>query len=376
MKSTEVKIFNQWHILMIILLVFIINYAAMTLYSIRLDWQDSEGVYVLGKSVTLPFIFLIWFLATPLVVFFKNRFPYSNTTKKNILIHLAISLIMAVIISFLAKLLTIGMLYFFGEHYYQEEMTSYFGNIDMYLLNIRFVGVLIYWLTFIYLSNIDFYKKYKNESLKRAEAESLITRAELNALKMQIQPHFLFNTLHSISSLIDEDTIEAQDVIGRLGDLLRYTLDQQKEDFITLKTELSFVENYLEIERVRFKNRLQVFYKIEQESKECYIASFILQPLIENAIKHGLAKTNRRCMITVTSKVEGDFLCISVSDNGNGSDTIEKGVGIDNIEQRLKNYYGDNFRFNYHNLVPHGFQATMYIPLRFESSLSQSYPLS
>ncbi len=182
---------------------------------------------------------------------------------------------------------------------------------------------------------------------------------------MQMQPHFLFNTLHSISSLIDEDKEEAQDVIGRLGDLLRYTLDQHKNDFVSLKTELDFINNYLEVERARFKERLIVEYQIEKETNEVFIASFILQPLIENAIKHGLSKTNKSCTITIRSKMEDAMLTIEIMDNGKGSESIHKGVGLNNTEQRLQSYYDKHYKFSYGNTKPNGFQVLMKVPIKY-----------
>jgi LytS/YehU family sensor histidine kinase len=156
---------------------------------------------------------------------------------------------------------------------------------------------------------------------------------------------------------------EAQDVIGRLGDLLRYSLDQ-KNDFITLEQELNFIENYLEIEKARFKDRLSIEYKVSEDSKKVLIAGFILQPIIENAVKHGLSKTNRKCTISIVSDINDEMLCIEVADDGNGSESIVNGIGFENTRQRLQNYYEDNFVFTYGNTVPHGFQVVMRIPIR------------
>ena len=362
MSKSPYEFIRKPHLLLILFIVYLINYSTLQLLAIRFNWEEDQA-YIIGKSSGIPLMLLVWFFAIPLVVKLKERFPVFQVARRNIFLHILFSILLSVVIDFIAEVLKISILYLFESVYYLEYAQSYFNNIDVRLLNLRFFSVATYWLIFIYYASVDYYKKYKNEALKRAEAESLIAKAELNALKMQIQPHFLFNTLHSISSLIDEDKEEAQDVIGRLGNLMRYTLDQQA-DFIPLRKEIDFIENYLEIEKARFKDRLQIIYDIQEESKNVPIASFILQPLIENAIKHGLSKTNRKCTILIRSNIDDAFLTIEVSDNGNGSTSVEKGIGLDNVINRLKNYYQDNFEFSYQNIQPHGFQVVMKMPLK------------
>lgn len=365
MSKSPYEFVKRSHLLLILFIVYLINYFTLQLFAIRFDWEEDQA-FIVGKSIGIPLMLLVWVFAIPLVVKLKERFPISQKEKRNIVLHIILSVLLSMIVDFIAEVLKISVLYLFESDYYLEYAQTYFNHIDIRVLNLRFFSVATYWLIFVYYSSVDFYKKYKNETLKRAEAESLIAKAELNALKMQIQPHFLFNTLHSISSLIDEDTEEAQDVIGRLGNLLRYTLDE-KEDFIPLKKEIGFIENYLEIEKARFKDRLLVIYDIQKESENAYIASFILQPLIENAIKHGLSKTNRECTIVIQSGITDSLLRIEVSDNGNGSTAIEKGIGLDNVVNRLKNYYQDNFEFRYQNIQPNGFKVVMKIPLNLSN---------
>ena len=360
--KTKFGFVKKSHLLFILFGAYLINYLVLQLYAVRFDWGDDQAPIV-GKAITIPLMLLVWFLAIPLVVKLKDRFPLTTDKRSNIFIHILLSILLSIVLDFFAELLKIGILFLFESDFYLEYAQTYFNNIDIRLINLRFFSVATYWMIFIYLSSIDYYKKYQNEALKRAEAESLIAKAELNALKMQIQPHFLFNTLHSISSLIDEDREEAQDVIGRLGNLLRYTLDQ-KQDFIPLQKEIGFIENYLEIEKARFKDRLEIIYDIQKESEPILIANFILQPLIENAIKHGLSKTNRKCTIYIKSRVIDKRLAIEVSDDGNGSTPIEKGIGLENVTNRLRNYYTDDFEFNYHNVQPHGFKVNMNIPIK------------
>ncbi len=365
MKPVKIKLFNRTYLILAVLLVFVINHLEIIWLSSRFNWEDQTSMFILGKSVTTSLIVLTWFFVIPIIVKVKKRFPQFNKLGKHLLIQLVISIFLSIIVDFIAELMTMGILFLGDKSYAAKYAYNYFGNIDLYLINIRFLSIAIYWLILIYLSSEDFYLKFKSEAEKRAEAENLITKAELNALKMQLQPHFLFNTLHSISSLIDINKEEAQDVIGRLGDLLRYTLDQHKNDFISLNAEIEFIKNYLEVEKARFKDRLTVCYEIEKETETMLIANFILQPLIENAIKHGLSKTNQPCTITITSSVKNSQLNIKITDNGKGSESIQKGVGLKNTAQRLATYFGNTYEFAYQNIQPHGFQVIMKLPINY-----------
>ena len=145
---------------------------------------------------------------------------------------------------------------------------------------------------------------------------------------------------------------------------MRYSLDQGKTDFVTLSTEMEFIENYLEIEKVRFKERLKIAYEIDPSCRKAYIASFILQPIIENAIKHGFAKTTEICHINVMAQKSGNNLKLVITDDGNGSESIVKGIGLENTESRLRNHYGSDYEFNYQNITPHGFRVSISVPLR------------
>lgn len=328
-KTTDSSFIKLKYLLLIILCAFAYKYAIVHWISVRFNWEESNTV--LFKAVKTNLVLVVWLLFIPIMLRIKNRFPLSKENKRFRLLHVFLSIGVAIFIEGCSDLLDNGFIYFFVNHKFDANWEKYTANFEIFMMNINYGNIVIYWMFIIYFSGLDYYKKYKDESLKRVEAESLIAKAELNALKMQIQPHFLFNTLNSITSLIDEDTEEAQDMVGRLGELLRYTLDQ-KHDFIPLKTELEFIENYLEIEQIRFKERLITHYSIAPNTSALFLPSFILQPLIENSIKHGLSKTNKPCTINIASKQTNGMLEITIMDDGKGSETIVKGIGIENTE--------------------------------------------
>ncbi|MEL6559458.1 MAG: histidine kinase [Bacteroidota bacterium] len=370
MDAKELKLFNRPALILIVLAIVIFNYFTMSQYAERFDWDGGE-IFIIRKSLNNPVGFLIWILLIPLIIKLSNQFPYSRTNVPNILKHVLASIVLSMIVNACSWLLIDSVLYLFDSEFSSSYFRRYFNNFTLYFFDIDYMGVVIYWLVLIYLSSIEYYKKYRSETLRRSEAEKLITKAELQALKMQVQPHFLFNTLHSISSLVDENTEEAQEVIGRLGELLRYSLDYGKTDFVTLSTELKFIDNYLAIEKVRFKNRLNVSSEIEKQCENAQIPGFILQPLIENTIKHGLAKTNRKCHVRIIANRVENRLNLEIIDDGNGSESIVKGIGLQNIESRLSNYYENDFHFSYQYESPHGFKVTIMIPFTENSDWNE-----
>jgi sensor histidine kinase YesM len=367
MQKNGSKLFNQKVLLIFVGVIFIIQLLSIFGLSARFSWSGQVFPMVLSKSLNSAALFFVWILCLPLMPYIKNKIPYSNKSKISIIKHFLISILIAIILDPIAEIPKAIVLYFYDYHFFLDNSAKYLANIDIYMLNFNLVSVAIYWAVLIYLTSMENYQKYQKEALRRAEAESLISKAELTALKMQIQPHFLFNTLHSVTSLIDEDREEAQDVIAQLGDLLRYTLDQ-KDDFILLSKEIEFIQSYLSIEKIRFKDRLQVSYNLEAKTELALVPCFILQALIENSVKHALSKNAAVCKISIAAMFEENNLKISVQDNGNGSSTIKKGIGLENTENRLKNYYSNNYSFVYGNIKPSGFNVEMTIPISFDET--------
>ncbi len=220
---------------------------------------------------------------------------------------------------------------------------------------------------------VDFYRHFQAEKLKSSELKAALATSQLNALKMQIHPHFLFNTLNSISALMHEDVKAADKMVARLGDFLRMTLENSGEREVSLKQEMDFVGRYLEIESVRFQDRLVVKMNIDPETLAARVPNLILQPIVENAIKHGISRQTNVGSLIISSKRHGDRLQIRVEDsgpglqpsNGNGKGSKTGGIGFANTRARLAHLYAENYRFEIKNAVPHGVIVTLEIP--FES---------
>lgn len=206
-----------------------------------------------------------------------------------------------------------------------------------------------------------------------ANKEKDLARAQLNALKMQLHPHFLFNTLHSISSMIDLDTKEAQRMITRVGDLFRALLEREEKDLVTLGEEMSFVQNYLQLEHIRFQDRLKLNIRIEA-ANNALVPSMILQPIIENCIKYGVSKQAEGSYIDIHIRTQplenkSEMLLIRVV-NGSESPLATTnngfGVGQKNVVRRLAQSYQDQFECSFERVDPYTYQSTLLIPLQYD----------
>ncbi len=186
---------------------------------------------------------------------------------------------------------------------------------------------------------------------------------------MQLQPHFLFNTLNAISSLLHEDVHAAERVIARLGDLLRYSLRNLGVQEVTLREELDFLQRYLEIEQTRFARRLRLSMSILPETLELMVPNLILQPIVENAIKYAVTPRKNGGRIEITAQRENGALRLVVSDDGPGMPVgkeaaVAEGVGLRNTRDRLQQLYGNQQKFTLSNRPKGGLEVSIVIPIR------------
>jgi two-component system LytT family sensor kinase len=213
--------------------------------------------------------------------------------------------------------------------------------------------------------------EYRDKSrLNEKECERLqlqLVQSQLNALRSQLRPHFLFNTLNTISTLIlKEDNAEAQRMLFLLHNLLTTTIFENERQEVKLEEELLFVRQYLEIEKVRFKDKLEVDEDIDRDTLDARVPNFLLQPIVENAIHHAIAPKTTRGIIRIAAKRENGQLSVSVEDNGPGMEANKKkskeGVGLRITKERLHRLFGNNHAFALENVSSGGLRVTMKIP--------------
>jgi len=221
-----------------------------------------------------------------------------------------------------------------------------------------------YWLILFAWLAFDYYVQYRDRELRGVQLAAELSRAQLQALKMQLKPHFLFNTLNSISSLMYSDVEAADAMLARLSEFLRLTLDRELDQEVTLQEELEFVRRYLEIEKIRFENRLTVSVDVANDIGDARVPTLALQPLIENAIHHGIASRPDGGSIAIRARRDDATLRISVADDGItpcGEHPRER-IGLANTRARLEQLYGAAQRFTFGASPGGGFIVEMVIP--------------
>ncbi len=214
-----------------------------------------------------------------------------------------------------------------------------------------------------------FYERARERERHAVMLEAGLTKARLQALQMQLNPHFLFNTLNSIASLIHENPRAADEMIGSLSDFLRLTLETSDRSEVTLCEELEYLDHYLSIEQVRFGDRLRVEKQIDPAVLNSLVPVLILQPLVENAIKHGVEKQLSPVLVQITAKLVGVFLQLQVADNGRGlkdvaKDKLAEGVGLSNTRARLRGLAGSTATLELITPPQGGLVAEIQIPWR------------
>ncbi|MEL7118443.1 MAG: histidine kinase [Bacteroidota bacterium] len=354
------KVYNNlpipfgWLLVFMLLLAVLITLQQYIAYVIGNYEQEFNGLAVFVRyTILFSFLSLLTpFMAFSARVFVENRKPRFFT------VHFGLSILIAI----LHRILTgVGHNMMYIVFYSDIESFELFSD---WVVASFFAG-LISSLIFYWLGVGLFIAAINQTKLINQERE--LANARVHALMTQLRPHFLFNTLNSISALIDLDTLAAQKVISRFADLLRGVLDKEGRHFITLDEELKFIENYLSIELERYREQLSVSYDIDPDALKGQVPSLILQPLVENAIKHGTSRLLENGQINIRAEVLNESkstLLLQVVDNGRGLvENYKYGLGLNNVSNRLKELYGDDFEFKLEQGIESGCVASIVIPL-------------
>jgi len=305
----------------------------------------------------------LWLAATPLVLWLARRFPLDR--KRWITSSLA-HLGAGSAISFLLLALYVLITSWLGLEANQQSFLQAFRRQLVFGFHSE---VLTYWMIIGLSHGIDYYRKYRERELRALQLETRLAQAQLDALKMQLHPHFLFNTLNSISVLMSEDVAAARRMLTRMSELLRASLENVGRHEVSLREELDFLKNYLEIEQTRFQDRLAVRMDIEPEVLDARVPNLILQPLVENAIRHGIAPRAQPGVIEISATRKNGVVRLRVRDNGPGltssvPENLNKGIGISNTQARLQQLYGAGHLFEMKNANGGGLEVAIEIPFR------------
>lgn len=312
----------------------------------------EEGGLRQGEALQTLLEYGLWAAVTPFIFWMSARSTLERGNwRRRLPVYLVVGIVVAVLVDLIDHLLwnalvpggptrPISLLYIVDGFHFLGELSLYFV-----LLIAGFARA--YYLRF---------QEKQREAIRlRMEAAQLqahLAEAHLQALRMQINPHFLFNALHSISDSFEDDARTARRMLARLSEILRYTLDSIDAQEVTLGQELCFLDGYLDIQRFRFENRLRVSQEIAPNVRDALVPNLILQPLVENAIKHGLSQLKEPGRIELRAWREGEDLHLVVRDNGPGlgasagtdSERTSSGIGLQNTRERLQALYGPNHR--------------------------------
>ncbi len=324
----------------------------------------------------IPLLFL------PPIYWLSINFPILKHWK-NIVIHIGLSILFcfsSLLIFQIVILLVLGGEFFFNMGY--DRITDILTRQFFSIGSILFFS---YWGLVVLLGLEKYYEESDNIQRKATDLQSELELATLSSLRAQLKPHFLFNTLSMVDQMISQDAEKAIEIVDKLERLLKNTFDRSNSETCTLGEEIEFLKKYLAIEKSRFQDRLEINYKILPETKNVVIPRYLLQPLVENAIVHGVSKTMSRCTITISSEFTEDQLLISVKNDGSKS-SIKRtrrsdGIGLRNVEKRIKLYFGENASLNVESSVPGEFISMILIPriylntdnASFKNQLSPSF---
>lgn len=309
-----------------------------------------------GVAIVVAVIYII------LIVKTTRRYLMKNKSWRRII---AIHLVFAVLISVLwySTFLFASSFFCHGDNCKGDNMNFlfwYLYNFDkLFLLYLITVSITY---TYYYVQRDGIHQ------IQRSQIETQLLQTRLMMLKSQLHPHFLFNTLNSIASLVDVDVQKAKNMIADLGDLLRYVLDHKDTQIVSVEDEMVLLNKYIDIEKIRFSEDLEIILNIAPDIGKAEIPSMILQPIVENSIRHGFSRQHPNLQINIDIFSEKENLIVSVEDNGKGFDSdmaatiFEKGTGLKNTFERLKSIYSDQFRFFVENLHP-GVRNRIEIPL-------------
>ena len=305
-----------------------------------------------------------WAILAPAILWLTRRFPFDRRSwKVSVFAHIGGVLVATSLHVLLACAQRVATYWWIGE-----SMDTWLNEMqEMLFLNFDW-EMMTYWTIVGVGTALRYMHEARARELNAAQLETRLVEARLHTLQRQMQPHFLFNTLNTISALMHRDVDAADAMIARLSDLLRMSLERVGVQEVPLKEELDFLSKYLEIEQTRFRDRLTVVFDVQADTLHALVPNLLLQPLVENAIKHGIGPRPTPGQIAVRARCNGAMLELDVQDNGVGLSAarltdFNRGVGLSNTRSRLDHLYGSLHRFEFRQPPEGGLLVCIAIPM-------------
>lgn len=333
-------------------------------FTTQLYLLSPEGGWAGALQRAMP-RWYIWGALVPGIIWLDRRLPDRLDLPRRLLWHLFLGVGWTFVF--------IGM-----RMLVQRVMYGGFPSIDLLLFARNFYwDYLIYWLLLGVYIAFDYYREMQARQVKAAQLEASLSEARLQMLQAQLHPHFLFNTLNAISAFMETEPKAARRMTAQLGELLRASLDQADQQEITLADELALLENYLAIERMRFEDQLTIEVAADAGTHGALVPRFVLQPLVENAIRHGITTRASAGTITISAARRDEQLVLRVCDDGVGLppewDIAQNaGIGLSNTAARLSQLYDGQHTFTVENVGAGGVCAAIALPFRANEPTPES----
>jgi signal transduction histidine kinase len=350
--------------------------SGLAVFSTVMAWQLSAGEggkTAYGEIAALnAFYWYVWALLAPAAMWIAHRVRIERQNwYRGIAIHFLAAATFAEVHIVAQEAFRRGLMLYNGR----SPAMPFLWRLRSAMIQYMDWEMMTYWAIIGLAFAVTYYREAQDRAVAAAKLETKLVETQLQTLQSQLHPHFLFNTLHAISTLMHSNVDQADRMLSRLGELLRMTLDNVGQQEVPLKDELDFLERYLEIEQTRFRDRLTVKFDIQPDTLDGLVPWMILQPLVENSIKHGISPQTGPGTIQVLSRHERERLVLEVLDDGKGLTqdaltALQSGIGLSTTRARLHHLFGRDYQFEFHRR-PRGVMVRVVVPWRTEAMLAE-----
>jgi two-component system, LytTR family, sensor kinase len=351
---------------------------ALTIFSTLMAWELSraEGKRPAYLEIALlnGFYWYAWALLAPAIIRLAGRVRIERQTwYRAVAIHVLAGMAFAEVHIVAQEAFRRGLAVYNGR----TIAAPFLWRVQSAMIQYMDWEMMTYWAIVGLTLAVTYYREAQDRTVAAAKLETKLVETQLQTLQSQLHPHFLFNTLHAISALMHSNVDQADRMLSRLAALLRMTLDNVGQQEVSLKDELDFLERYLEIEQTRFRDRLTVKFDVQPEALDALVPWMLLQPLVENAIKHGISPKPGPGSIEVRAHGENNRLVLEVRDDGVGLTqdaltALQSGIGLSTTRARLHHLFGRDYQFEFHRWTnTSGVTVKVVIPWRTEATASE-----
>ncbi len=367
-KRREARQATVWLLIVAVWAMLGLIYAGPIYFEVEAEGMGHSPWRIFSWGILT---YLAWAPLTPVIVWLARRFSLvGETWRRSLAVHIPAFLLISAVHSAVATVINITIQPFDNMG---ESPTDFWTRFFSRLKGSYVSDLLVYGGVIGICYALDYYRKYREREFLATRLEAQLAQAQLESLRMQLHPHFLFNTLNGIVGLVrDNKNQTAVNMLVGLSDLLRHALDHSSKHEVELREEIDFIKLYLSIQQMRFSDRLRIQYDIHPGTTRALVPNLILQPLTENALRHGIARSTDSGVIGISSTLENGQVRLTVYDDGAGLPDdwqlkSSAGIGLANTSARLQQLYDDDHQFDIRNRPAGGVEVVIVLPLKMQS---------